>query len=208
MGGSERTWGSKGRASWKVTLSSRRWVLYRFGLPHPVPSFLGLVHHPLSRSHLFFCEPPCRFSLLPRPWPAPDIFHTHSALSPSTFPPPLFFPMRIRTLRGTPVSFPFRLCPRPPSLAPSSIGISNPPPPPFHPSSNTFLSRSLSLPLIRTFSRITHLTSHPLLVSPASLLDLRYRKRPHPGILRLLNVISPVPYFSHNSCAPSVNSFP
>ena len=54
MGGSERTWGSKGRASWKVTLSSRRWVLYRFGLPHPVLPYFGLVHHPLSRSHIFF----------------------------------------------------------------------------------------------------------------------------------------------------------
>jgi hypothetical protein len=54
MGGSERTWGSKGRASWKVTLSSRRWVLYRFGLPHPVLPYFGLVHHPLSRSHVFF----------------------------------------------------------------------------------------------------------------------------------------------------------
>jgi hypothetical protein len=54
MGGSERTWGSKGRASWKVTLSSRRWVLYRFGLPHPVLPLLSLVHHSQSRSHLFF----------------------------------------------------------------------------------------------------------------------------------------------------------
>jgi len=62
-------WGSKGRASWKVTLSSRRWVLYRFGLPHPVLPFFGLVRNTQSQSRLFFFKPSSRFSLLPRLWP-------------------------------------------------------------------------------------------------------------------------------------------
>lgn len=93
MGESERTWGSKGRASWKVTLSSRRWVLYRFGLPHPVLPFFGLVHHPLSRSHIFFFPASLSvFSFAEALAMLIDIFHTHLRSVRPPFLPPFFFP--------------------------------------------------------------------------------------------------------------------
>ena len=73
------------------------------------------------------------------------IFHTHLRSPRPPFLPPPFFPMRIRTLRGTPVSFPIR--PYPPASHPCAdlYWYIQTALPLFHPSSNTFLSRSLSL---------------------------------------------------------------
>lgn len=83
-----------GRASWKVTLSSRRWVLYRLGLPHPVLTFFGLDRNTRSRSRFFvfrailsvfvFAEALATCDLLL------DIFHVHLRSNPSTFSPPFF----------------------------------------------------------------------------------------------------------------------
>ena len=122
MGGSERTWGSKGRASWKVTLSSRRWVLYRFGLPHPVLPFLGLVHHPLSRSHIFFFPAILSvFAFAEALALRLDIFHAHLRSLRPPFLPPLFFSHGNSNFPLSSSLF------RPPTLAPPSIGIFIPP---------------------------------------------------------------------------------
>jgi hypothetical protein len=138
MGESERTWGSKGRASWKVTLSSRRWVLYRFGLPHPVLPFSGLVHHPLSRSHIFFFlaslsvfsfAEALAMLLISSIRTCPQSVHLSS--------PPFFFPWE----------FELSSIQLPPSLAPSFIGITSPP---------------SSLPSLHP-THPTHLSSHPLM---------------------------------------------
>jgi hypothetical protein len=112
--------------------------------------------------------------------------------------------MRIRTLRGTPVSFPIR--PYPPASHPCAdlYWYIQTALPLFHPSSNPFLSRSAPsfspAPLIHT-SLLPYHPPLPLLESTVPLLDLRCRSRPHPEILRLLNISRlPSPaFFSHAS---------
>jgi hypothetical protein len=89
----ERTWGSKGRASWKVTLSSCRWVLYPIRLAsscayllrfRPSPSvtvtLLLFSSHPLGflfAEALATCDLPCPPALEPVHLPSPPLFFSH-----------------------------------------------------------------------------------------------------------------------------------
>jgi len=113
MGGSERTWGSKGRASWKVTLSSRRWVLYPIRLASSCAYLFGFrpsasvtvtlllfFSRPLG---ILFAEALATCDLLL------DIFHNPPVFDPSAFPPPFFFPWEFEVRGEGGGSFPIKL---------------------------------------------------------------------------------------------------
>lgn len=128
MGVCERMWGSKGSASWKVTVSSRRGVLY----PIRVTLSCASLFRPSSSTYvtvtLLFSSPFYRFLAFPTIWP-----FSSACPRPPTFPPLFFFlPMGIRSLRGRGGSLPNR------SSLPRSCAVQLPcpvsPPPPLAPS--------------------------------------------------------------------------
>ena len=86
MGVCERMWGSKGSASWKVTVSSRRGVLY----PIRVTLSCASLFRPSSSTYvtvtLLFSSPFYRFLAFPTIWP-----FSSACPRPPTFPPLFFF---------------------------------------------------------------------------------------------------------------------
>lgn len=122
-----------------IRLASSCASLFRSSLPSSV-----------TVTRLLFASRPLGFRFSRRS--GHDIFHTHCALS-VRLSSPLFFPMRIPTSSIFPNP---ALPPRPPTLAPPSVGISNPP---FHSSiPPVTLSYALSLPLPLHLSPIVHLS--------------------------------------------------
>jgi hypothetical protein len=179
MGGSERTVGvegSKGRASWKVTLSSRRWVLYRFGFPHPVLTLLGLAHQSVSRSHLFFSRAALSVFAFAEALALPSSIPT--CAQPVHLSSPPFFSHANSNFEGNACIFPNKaLSPRPPTLAPSFIGI-------------PFLS---SIPPVIPFFRALSPRPHS---SPLAFTLPIHPPVPHPEILFL-------PSSHTHPCAPA-----
>lgn len=156
MGGSERTWGSKGRGT-------------RFLEGHLVITPLGFVpiRLPSSCASLIGFSPSFAVTvtlLLLRATisvfafaEALAIFHAHLRSPRPPFLPPLFFSHANSNFEGNACVFPNKALSPGLTLAPPFIGISKPPLPLFHPSSNTFPSRSLSL-FLPGPSRITCLS--------------------------------------------------
>jgi hypothetical protein len=85
MGVCERMWGSKGSASWKVTVSSRRGVLYPIRVTLSCASLFWPSISTYVTVTLLFSSPSYRFLSLPTIWPF------SSARPPTHLPSPFFF---------------------------------------------------------------------------------------------------------------------
>lgn len=81
MGECERMWGSKGSASWKVTVSSRRGVLYPIRVTLSCASLFRFSTPAYVTVTLLFSRPSHRFLTFPTIWP----------LSSACPPSPFFF---------------------------------------------------------------------------------------------------------------------
>ena len=123
MGECERMWGSKGSASWKVTVSSRRGVLYPIRVTLSCASLFRFSTPTYVTVTLLFLNPFYRFLTVPTIWP----LHSARPSSPFFF----FLPMRIRSLRGRGGSLPIRFS-LPRSCAALSFSCPAYPPHPLH----------------------------------------------------------------------------
>ena len=85
MGECERMWGSKGSASWKVTVSSRRGVLYPIRVTLSCASLFRSSTSTYVTVTLLFSSPLYRFRAFPTIWPF------SSTRPPTHLPSPFFF---------------------------------------------------------------------------------------------------------------------
>jgi hypothetical protein len=85
MGVCERMWGSKGSASWKVTVSSRRGVLYPIRVTLSCASLFRPSISAYVTVTLLFSSPSYRFPAFPTIWPF------SSVRPPTHLPSPFFF---------------------------------------------------------------------------------------------------------------------